>query len=103
MNYSDAKLRETVTHGQMYFPATNHYSHFCVVACDRCNKTNLDICIGYEKIDLCLPCAEKVANDINNSRYTYHGGDLTLMESYKFYDNRDCDRTFMMSDKFCRK
>ena len=55
--------------GQFYFPASKHYTSSSTnVCCDRCNKSNLAACIGYQKSDLCLVCA----NELINNRLPIH-------------------------------
>lgn len=47
--------------GTYYNPAKKHYEDKSNnVICDRCCKHNLNVCIGYEKYDLCLNCTEEV-------------------------------------------
>src|SRR5437868_7628311 len=62
---SEQTLKDIVNYGTYYNPASNHYNNGGTVTCDRCKKTDLDICIGWEKYDLCLPCVEKVKNNMN--------------------------------------
>lgn len=51
-----------LTRGTFYFPAWKHYgSPETSVKCDRCERTDLLTCVGYERSDLCLPCVEIVA------------------------------------------
>ncbi len=48
--------------GTFYFPAGAHYSNpDAKVICDRCKRSGIPACIGFERNDLCLPCAEVVA------------------------------------------
>jgi hypothetical protein len=46
--------------GTYYNPANKHYNNGQHVVCDRCYRKNLDICIGYEKYDLCFNCVQDV-------------------------------------------
>lgn len=75
-------------HGTYYNPAHLHYDNpNCLVACDKCNKTNLTIAIGYDKYDLCLLCVDTLSNN-------------PLIQSAV---NRELDPslvTFMMQDTF---
>jgi hypothetical protein len=53
--------------GQFFYPASEHYRVMgrtgnIIVNCDRCRKTRLTSCIGYAEMDLCLLCADVVAN-----------------------------------------
>jgi hypothetical protein len=55
-----------VNHGTFYYPAWKHYSNPNLVCCDRCGKKNIYCCIGFEKMDLCLKCADIIVNNIKN-------------------------------------
>jgi hypothetical protein len=46
--------------GSFYYPAYKHYNKVTNVRCDRCNKENLQCCIGYGEMDLCMRCADIV-------------------------------------------
>ena len=85
---SDSQFKDIVRYGVYYFPATTHYARPCVVVCDRCNKTNLSVCIGYNNLDLCMQCVEKVAKDINTP------SDQTIVDNSPDY------RVRMMPAKF---
>lgn len=52
-------------HGTYYCPASKHYEHQYsnpIVNCDMCNKQDISICIGYNKLDLCMLCMEKITS-----------------------------------------
>jgi hypothetical protein len=59
---SFADFVNIITLGKLYYPASSHYNDCERITCDRCNNTNLLICIGYKDRDLCLRCAEEVAD-----------------------------------------
>lgn len=46
-----------IDNGVYYNPAWKHYGHPTNVYCDRCNRQNLPICLGYSEFDLCMSCA----------------------------------------------
>ena len=47
--------------GTYYNPATNHYGRTDTsVVCDRCKRTNLNVCIGWLTYDLCLKCVQDI-------------------------------------------
>lgn len=56
----------TVKYGQYFYPASKHYPHqqSPIVQCDRCNRTGLTSCIGWEECDLCLDCSTIVTQMI---------------------------------------
>lgn len=51
-------LMDVCHFGKYYDPASSHYGPGRVVKCDRCGKTNLKVCFGYQKLDLCLTCVD---------------------------------------------
>jgi len=52
-----------IQNGNYFFPAWKHYGNPQLnVTCDRCNKTNLQACIGYGDRDLCLLCADNLTS-----------------------------------------
>jgi hypothetical protein len=87
-NYQiSSKFSEVVENGQFFFPAYSHYGTKTNVVCDRCKKTNLVSCIGYDTLDLCLSCAgtvtEMLSKNITNS-IPPPIGSLTKMEQNTF-------------------
>lgn len=53
------------------------YERDSVVTCDRCERRNLTTYLNYNKMDLCLPCADKVWTDYcecSNLPRTSNGG-----------------------------
>ena len=49
--------------GNYYCPASSHYDQSpdeCNVSCDRCKRSNLRSCIGWNEIDLCLQCNSEI-------------------------------------------
>lgn len=56
--------KQIYKYGTYYNPASKHYGSNASVVCDRCHKSDLDICIGYESHDLCMPCIQEI-----NSKY----------------------------------
>jgi len=53
--------KRIVTDGTFYNPATKHYPDKNIaVQCIKCFQTEIPACIGYEDLDLCLPCASNV-------------------------------------------
>jgi len=53
-----------INNGVYYFPAWKHYGNQnLTVNCDRCNKSNLQACIGHGDIDLCLSCVDQLTNN----------------------------------------
>jgi hypothetical protein len=81
---------DVAKHGQYYNPAHKHYQHHARVnvVCDRCKKKNLDACIGYQDLDLCLSCAERVNEIIKKN------------ESTPTHDIHPYIRTRMVTDRF---
>jgi hypothetical protein len=130
MNYSqfnsnaDSKFSRIVKSGQFYFPAYLHYGTDEInVVCDRCRKTHLNSCVGYNDLDLCLSCAGTVCELLSKKIIStpimaippYISGSLTKMEQHSFKpttitemkqdmfhskQNKDQDLTFMMQSMF---
>ncbi len=61
--------------GTHYNPASKHYNDIQNVVCDRCFRENLDICIGYEKYDLCFSCVQEIVR-ITNLKLQYPTGSI---------------------------
>lgn len=63
----DAK--NILVNGKLYYPASNHYAdnfkdpNLINVCCDFCNTSMLKISIGYNDKDICLSCADLIANN----------------------------------------
>jgi len=57
----DLELIAVYQHGIYYNPAWKHYGRETNVCCDRCKSSNLNICIGYRELDLCLVCVNEIS------------------------------------------
>lgn len=95
--------------GQFYFPAGMHYGNpDGGVNCDRCRRTGLKACIGFDRFDYCLPCVETVAVvaampadlEIRLPRITRSVFDRT--EHVTTAMSQDMYRTLMVQDMFDR-
>jgi hypothetical protein len=53
-------LLKIAMNGTYYNPAYKHYGVKTNVVCDRCSRSNLNQCIGLDKADLCLKCADEL-------------------------------------------
>ena len=63
MNHND--YLNIIKNGKFYFPASAHYNYESSnVQCDRCFRNDLSISIGYMDRDLCLNCAEIIADKL---------------------------------------
>lgn len=81
-----------VKNGTYYCPASKHYNNQSLnVVCDRCRKTNLDMCIGLDTYDLCLSCVQDVSSLCNpttiNPPPVFQGPVLTRMIQDQFRAN----------------
>lgn len=73
-------------YGIYYNPASTHYAEHnrnlttfgpyqefnskpVNVVCDRCSKSNLKVCIGWNDSDLCMKCVDEISNLCNNDDY----------------------------------
>jgi hypothetical protein len=57
---------DIILDGKYFFPASIRYPEGSIVICDRCQKQKLVSCIGCGDLDLCLPCADLVAQGKSN-------------------------------------
>ena len=102
-------LIEIAKNGMYFCPAYKHYGQMTNVVCDRCNKTNLKACIGYDNKDLCLKCADALTNMITETNIYTPISVVRDMPSYRtrmmqnMITNRndnDLIKTKMMQDLF---
>ena len=93
MNYTNSKMMEyTSKYGTYYNPANKHYKYKGIVNCDRCSRTNLLVCIGWEEYDLCLKCADDLSINMKKR---------SKKKMVKPPPLREIDTlTFMMKDQF---
>ena len=54
--------------GKFNNPADKRYYPGASVRCDRCNKNNLDICISWDKYDLCLKCISDINSIVKDNK-----------------------------------
>ena len=54
--------------GTFFYPASKHYDRNVSVRCDRCFKTDLLSCVGFEQLDLCLVCVDSVSKILDNKK-----------------------------------
>lgn len=68
---SDFLYDEIYKYGTYHNPATKHYGIDSTgsVACDRCRKDNLSVCIGYKQYDLCMKCVQEIDKQHKNSSF----------------------------------
>lgn len=60
---------QIVEYGNFFFPAWRHYGNPQLnIKCDRCQRTNLSCCIGFKDKDLCLKCADYLAERMLNNK-----------------------------------
>lgn len=57
---SEELYKQIHKNGEYYNPANNHYNNDNGVECDRCKKTELDTCIGWQENDLCMKCISAI-------------------------------------------
>lgn len=61
----DLKFVKTVENGTFYYPAKKRYNNIGYISCDRCDQLNINACVGYESVDLCLNCVNFVVELIS--------------------------------------
>ena len=70
MTTRDAQIKNTFEKGKYYNPALSHYASEVGekrIFCDRCNRSNLLDCIGYENSDLCMTCVNELTEKFSES------------------------------------
>jgi hypothetical protein len=91
-------FEEIVMKGKFFYPT---YSHN--VQCDKCFRNSLVISIGYFNRDLCLNCAENIAENLHmKKKYNPQFPEkyLTRMESIIYHPIvHDKNLTLMMKDQ----
>ena len=55
---------DIIKRGTYYNPASNHYHLGSTVMCDRCQRSNLSVCVGINNRDLCLSCVQELTDNI---------------------------------------
>lgn len=75
-------------YGTYYNPATKHYNTNATVVCDRCFRSNLDSCIGWQTYDLCLLCVHAInsKSDVDIHQPFYPHKPIKPLKSSKPYD-----------------
>ena len=76
---SDKKYNNVIKYGKFYYPAISHYPNSLNIQCDRCYKNDLQSCIGYEDIDLCLKCVDLLINFKNTNHF-----EIKIPKDYKY-------------------
>ena len=61
--------------GTYYNPASLHYGEPCEVGCDRCNKEDIAVCIGWGDHDLCLNCIAQINDKYENDELSVYDED----------------------------
>jgi hypothetical protein len=60
-----ATIMNVYNYGTYYNPASKHYGgDHMTVNCDRCSRTNLKTCIGWQKFDLCNACISDIEKTV---------------------------------------
>lgn len=49
--------------GTYFYPAWRHYGRKTLIMCDRCNRQDLQVCIGYRDYDICLECVSEIVKN----------------------------------------
>ncbi len=102
----DSIINKVYKYGQYYNPSQNHYKKDVNVVCDRCHKSNLKTCIGYDTYDLCMGCIESLSKmeyksvDISDKMMhdkIPYDGTATLMTQNMY---RDDNVTYMRQEMY---
>lgn len=91
-------LMDVFNNGKYYNPANAHYNYSGIVNCDRCNTSNIKVCIGYNDLDLCMQCVHYISKNVydsssvdTNPKVTKYPP-LTLMEQNVYITDSDSSR-----------
>lgn len=76
--------------GSYYNPAWSHYGRMTNVKCDKCGNTNLRVCIGWKKYDMCLECVDLMVDLMARDALPDHQHDT----DYPDYPVEPLPRTF---------
>lgn len=111
LSLTSTTLEDVVLNGKYYNPAYSHYGYKTNVVCDRCKRTNLDICIGYKDQDLCFNCVDIINSLMTNKIVT----NKIVKEDSPYYVTKMLDNKFskgkannpnyitlMLDDKFSK-
>jgi hypothetical protein len=60
------QFEKVIRFGRYHYPANLRYPVGSIVICDRCDQRDLRACLGYQNIDLCLPCAGIVVDTMQH-------------------------------------
>lgn len=72
----DTKILKTFEIGIYYNPANSHYGGKGQVNCDRCMRTNIPVCIGFEDTDLCVKCVDLMSNTNHQNNFKIPRDDI---------------------------
>ncbi|ATZ81149.1 hypothetical protein BMW23_1106 [Bodo saltans virus] len=91
MKTNTIEIQNTYNFGKYYNPAYAHYNTKTTVACDRCKRISLDVCIGLQDVDLCMNCIEEMSEFMPQQPATkyYNGrrhGELDICYSKPRFD-----------------
>lgn len=87
---SREKTIQILKNGTYYNPASKHYNgNSTNVVCDRCRKTGLDMCIGYETYDLCLQCIQDTNSQLKKQVTIQQPEFATYMQQGQFMTNME--------------
>lgn len=86
ITFRDQQYMNIVKHGTYYNPASKHYGSVTTnVVCDRCQRTNLSVCIGWQQSDLCMRCMNDL--DDNNNDIVQYSSQKRFMNSQVYGSN----------------
>lgn len=96
--FTSEDAKNVLLNGKLYYPASDHHidkfkdANLINVCCDYCNTSMLKISIGFNDKDICLPCAELIANN---------KGVKSLAEAVDhFQPYNSCDNSYMLHPQF---
>ena len=67
VNNNDTQIyKNVIKQGTHFNPAKGRYGNRTdlIISCDRCDKDELDECVGFNSTDLCMKCAGEVSRSM---------------------------------------
>ena len=91
-----------IKNGKYYCPAWTHYDKQTSVVCDRCGSTQLVVCIGWDKYDMCLKCVDTITSHqkpeiISSKKDTIYP--ISKMNQDKFIKSKDKISTVAITNR----
>jgi hypothetical protein len=94
-------VHQIVKHGKYYNPARNHNDK--PTNCYNCKINDINVCIGYDKYDICMECASKFTQKTleqkksSEFKFSYESGQIKPKSTHSKDNNDWKDHTYVDS------